>query len=248
MRVMLLANIHPPARFANGATGRLLSWEPAAGRARKPVPANDDRVCARFCHESSVGHRVRLPGVDWIDVTPRQESAPHEATRVQRPLGPAYALVLHKVQSLTMPGQVLGCLQGIFAHGQVYVLISRVTDPRNFCLLGLPPADLLDEVAEAWAANGFDVDASGSFTLMHGETFTFTDGVDLAHQLAESTQVRQCYVLHWARYATGVHLTADHTGLSSLQDQFQQSVPVEKLIVAITGSDLFRYRHAGGTP
>ena len=101
-----------------------------------------------------------------------------------------------------------------------------------------------------WRAtdNGFDVDASGSFTLMHGETFTFTDGVDLAHQLAESAQVRQCYVLHWARYATGVHLTADHTGLSSLQDQFQHSVPVQKLIVAITGSDLFRYRHAGGTP
>ena len=153
----VVANIDPANRFANGATGRLLSWEPAAGRGRKAIPANDDRICARFCHESSVQQRVRLPGVDWVDVTARMESAPHEATMVELPVGPAYGLVLHKVQSLTMPEKVLGCLEGIFAHGQVYVLISRVTDPRNFCLIGLPPADMLDEVAEAWAANGLDL-------------------------------------------------------------------------------------------
>jgi len=101
-----------------------------------------------------------------------------------------------------------------------------------------------------WRAtdNGFDVDASGSFTLMHGETFDFQDGVDLAHQLAESTQVRQCYILHWARYATGVHLKADHGGIASLHGQFPQSVRVQDLIVAITKSDLFRFRHVGGTP
>ena len=73
---------------------------------------------------------------------------------VQLPVAPAYALVLHKVQALTMAGKVLGCLEGIFAHGQVYVLVSRVTDPWNLCLIGLPPADLLDEVAAAWAAAG----------------------------------------------------------------------------------------------
>ena len=100
-----------------------------------------------------------MPGADWVDVTARMESAPHEATMVQLPVGPAYALVLHKVQSLTMPGQVLGGLEGIFAHGQAYVLISRVTDPANFHLIGLPPADMLDEVAKAWAENGLDVDS-----------------------------------------------------------------------------------------
>ena len=92
-------------------------------------------------------------------VSARMGSAPHEATMVQLPLGPAYALVLHKVQSLTMLGLVLGCLEGIFAHGQVYVLISRVTAPRNLCLIGPPPEDLLAEVARAWAASGLDVDA-----------------------------------------------------------------------------------------
>ncbi len=174
MRVMLVANVDPANRFANGATGRLLSWEPSAGRTQKPIPANDDRICARFCHEASVQQRVRLPGVDWVDVTARMESAPHEATMVQLPIGPAYGLVLHKVQSLTMPGQVLGCLEGIFAHGQVYVLVSRVTDPQNFSLIGLPPEDMLDEVAEAWRAHGYDVDACFTTAAAVTEDWEYT--------------------------------------------------------------------------
>ena len=130
--------------------------------ARKAIPANDDRICARFCHEASAQQRVRLPGVDWVDVTARMESAPHEATMVQLPVTPAYALVLHKVQSLTMPEKVLGCLEGIFAHGQVYVLISRVTDPQNFCLIGLPPVDMLDvewDIIETIEFGGGDISA-----------------------------------------------------------------------------------------
>ena len=52
---------------------------------------------------------------------------------------------------------VRGLLEGIFAQGQVYVLVSRVTDPRNFHLLGLPPLDMLEEVAAAWRVAGLDV-------------------------------------------------------------------------------------------
>ena len=73
-------------------------------------------------------------------------------------------------------------LEGIFAQGQVYVLVSRVTDrcrinepsvlvlrsvrmstilfhldPRNFELLGIPPIDMLEDVAEAWRREGLDV-------------------------------------------------------------------------------------------
>ena len=67
---------------------------------------------------------------------------------LQFTLQPAYGLSIHKVQSLTIVHKVLGCLEGVFAHGQIYVLISRVTDPQNFHAVGLP-ADLLDAVAEA---------------------------------------------------------------------------------------------------
>jgi len=48
-------------------------------------------------------------------------------------------------------------LEGVFAQGQVYVLISRVTDPKNFQLLGLPPIDLLEHVVDAWREAGLDV-------------------------------------------------------------------------------------------
>ena len=40
----------------------------------------------------------------------------------------------------------------------MYVLVSRVTDPANFCLVGLPPWDILEELATALRAQGLDVD------------------------------------------------------------------------------------------
>ena len=48
-------------------------------------------------------------------------------------------------------------LEGVFAQGQIYVLISRVTDPKNFQLLGVPPLDLLEDIALAWREAGLDV-------------------------------------------------------------------------------------------
>ena len=51
---------------------------------------------------------------------------------------------------------VRGCIEGVFAQGQVYVLISRVTDPSNLQLVGLPPKDLLDAVMAGWAAAALD--------------------------------------------------------------------------------------------
>ena len=74
MRAMLVANAHVPERFANGATGRLPHWEPVGGHSRKPDKAKDDRVCARFCHESAMSQRVRMPGVDFLDVIPTKSS------------------------------------------------------------------------------------------------------------------------------------------------------------------------------
>ena len=53
---------------------------------------------------------------------------------------------------------VIGCLEGVFAMGQVYVLISRVTDPRNMLLIGLPPKDMLEDIAQALVENGLDPD------------------------------------------------------------------------------------------
>ena len=54
--------------------------------------------------------------------------------------------------------KVIGCFEGVFALGQVYVLVSRVVDPQNFVLVGVPPKDLLEDLAAALVARGVDVD------------------------------------------------------------------------------------------
>ena len=41
--------------------------------------------------------------------------------------------------------------------GQVYVLFSRVTDPRHLELIGMPPEDILEDVCRAWERDGQDV-------------------------------------------------------------------------------------------
>ena len=43
--------------------------------------------------------------------------------------------------------------------GQVYVLVSRVTDPKNFSLVGIPPRDLVEDLAQALLRAGIDVDS-----------------------------------------------------------------------------------------
>ena len=94
-----------------------------------------------------------------MDIGVRQETLtmmPGQPVLVQLPLIPAYALTVHKTQALSIKHIVRGCIEGVFAQGQVYVLISRVTDPSNLQLVGLPPKDLLDAVMAGWAAAGLD--------------------------------------------------------------------------------------------
>ena len=84
------------------------------------------------------------------------------------------------------------------------------------------------------------MDASGTLTLAGGELITFTDGVDFAHQLAGSDRVRDCYVLHWTRYALGDQVEAATPGLGTLQARFREDDSIQTLLVSIAGSDLFR--------
>ena len=101
-----------------------------------------------------------MADVDFIDVTPRPEPLNNIAGQpilLQLGVVPSYALTIHKVQALSLKWTVMGCLEGVFASGQVYVLLSRVTDPRNVVLLGVPPADLLPDVVKAWQEQGKDV-------------------------------------------------------------------------------------------
>ncbi len=94
--------------------------------------------------------------------------------------------------------------------------------------------------------NGQPVDASGSLTLAGGERIAFADGVDFARRLAASGRVRDCYVLHWTRYALGERLDAAAPGLDALRAGFRADDSIEELLVSIAGSDLFRRRPGAG--
>jgi hypothetical protein len=157
MRGMLVANLDVTNGFANGTTGRVAHWGPdqtKKTRGHKALLANVPGLQARFYLETSMQDSKShfLPQIDFLDIEPRRELVPSavgKPSMLQFTLQPAYGLTIHKVQALTISHKVLGCLEGVFAHGQIYVLISRVTDPENFHAIGLPPADLLDAVAEA---------------------------------------------------------------------------------------------------
>ena len=83
--------------------------------------------CAFFLEEAYQTNKPSyLPNVDFLDIVPRRESVPAargQPLMLQLQVQPAYNLTNHKVQALTIRHQVDGCLEGVFAHGQVHVEI-----------------------------------------------------------------------------------------------------------------------------
>ena len=58
--------------------------------------------------------------------------------------------------------------------------------------------------------------------------------------------MRDCYVLHWARYALGERLDPAAPGLDALQAGFRADDSIRRLLVSMAGSDLFRRRPSAG--
>jgi hypothetical protein len=74
--------------------------------------------------------------------------------------------------------------------------------------------------------------------------------VELAGKLSQSAKVRECYATQWFRFAYGRgENTGDNCSLASLNTRFQSSGgSIKELIVALTQTDAFLYRPAGGMP
>lgn len=51
--------------------------------------------------------------------------------RVQLPLLPAFAITIHKSQGQTLRKVGIYCRNPVFAHGQMYVAMSRVCSPDD---------------------------------------------------------------------------------------------------------------------
>ena len=85
--------------------------------------------------------------------------------------------------------------------------------------------------------NGQPVDSSGSVWI-DGQEVAFADGVELAHALAASEQVHDCYSSWWIRYALGRMETAGDD-FEPLQADFREDGRVQDLLVDIASSELF---------
>ena len=60
---------------------------------------------------------------------------------------PADGLSIQNTQALSIPHVVKDYLGDIFAWYQLYILLSRITDPAAFHLIDLPPKDLINHIA-----------------------------------------------------------------------------------------------------
>ena len=119
----------------------------------------------------------------------------------------------------------------------------RLMDPLGF---GFEHFDGIGRYRETeW---GLAIDASGQFNE------TDIDGpydgvVDLAAKLASSDQVKRCVVTQWFRFGYGRAETSDDScSVEEIQANFAAAdYDIKELIIALTLTDAFRYRHAIAT-
>jgi hypothetical protein len=101
---------------------------------------------------------------------------------------------------------------------------------------------------------GVPVDATGEISGSRSANGSFDGAIELAHQLAESEQVRACVVAQWFRFGYGrAEQEEDRCSMDQLQQAFAESGHnIRALLVALTQTDAFRYRRAaaagGGAP
>lgn len=96
--------------------------------------------------------------------------------------------------------------------------------------------------------SGSPIDATGS--VADSDVPAFQNAVDLVNKMADSEDVQGCYVKQWFRFGYGRGETkADACTVKTLQEGFlDQGGDVRELLVALTQTDAFLYRRAGGTP
>lgn len=95
---------------------------------------------------------------------------------------------------------------------------------------------------------GTPIDATG--TVADSDIPAFDGAVDLVNRMADSEDVQQCYVKQWFRFGYGRgESKADACTVQTLQEAFvENGGDIKELLVALTQSDAFLYRRAGGTP
>ncbi len=135
-QVMFLRN-DPQKRFFNGTIGRITGLTDSRVKVRITAQGRDEEVnVERFDWELI---RYTLDEKDPGKIVPEVTG-----TFTQFPLKPAWAITIHKSQGKTFERAVIDLGRGAFAHGQLYVALSRCRSLEGIILRQrIRPADII---------------------------------------------------------------------------------------------------------
>jgi ATP-dependent DNA helicase PIF1 len=126
---VMLINNDSMKRWVNGSTGKIIgtSW-------------NDEVSCDVLLVELSNGKKVEVTPYTWetnqyfFDEKSNTVESERLGAFTQYPIKLAWAVTIHKSQGKTFDHVVLDIGRGTFAHGQIYVALSRCTSMEGLTL------------------------------------------------------------------------------------------------------------------
>ncbi|MCP4052219.1 MAG: hypothetical protein GY739_03970, partial [Mesoflavibacter sp.] len=118
-KVMLVKNLGDG--LINGSLGKVHCVEQTNGNVTAILVEFDDKTSGRLWQDPNYDNAVRIE-------LHRQEYLykGRYMTRIQFPIVAAWAVTIHKGQGMSLDREITNIGKAIFAHGQVYVALSRV--------------------------------------------------------------------------------------------------------------------------
>ena len=113
--LMVLRNLDPKNGVCNGTRVKLLS-------------ATRYILTCQIVTGSYCGKIVHIPRIALV---PNSTTLPCQIKRLQFPVKVAYAMTINKAQGQSLKRVGVDLTDNVFSHGQLYVAISRATNPDN---------------------------------------------------------------------------------------------------------------------
>ena len=132
-RVMLMRNIDTSDGLVNGAVGtvhQIITLAAQSSPSRIEIDFDNKSIGSKLKSQSTNNPDVQVVPVEMVE-----ECVTNQYVRHQFPLKLAWACTVHKVQGLSTDRAVIS-LDRIFAAGQAYVALSRVTSLNGLVIEG----------------------------------------------------------------------------------------------------------------